>query len=218
MTCSHRAGASSACGRILLLLAGWLLVSSSRVTAADAATTDVTDLTLEQLMQVQVTGASKFTQDASEAPASVTVIGQDDIKRFGYRTLAEILQSARGFYTVGDGAYTYAGVRGFSRPGDFNDRLLLLIDGHRTNENIYGSALLGNEEILDVDLIDHVEDSSAAPHRPFTGRMPSLVLLTSSLGGRGIFIMARRRLPPVASIARAAGSPSDTISPTGWKS
>ena len=145
----------------LAIMAGWILVSLPPATAAsplgDASAANVEDLSLEQLMQVKVTGASKFTQDAAEAPASVTVVEQDEIKRYGYRTLADVLQSARGFYTFGDGAYTYAGVRGFGRPGDYNDRLLLLIDGHRTNENIYGSALLGTEEILDVDLIDHVE-------------------------------------------------------------
>jgi outer membrane receptor for ferrienterochelin and colicins len=150
------------CRLLPLLIAAWDMTEYAPGAEPDApppdpTSADVTDLSLEQLMHVQVTGASKFAQDATEAPASVTVLTQDDIKRYGYRTLAEILDSARDFYTVGDGGYTYAGVRGFSRPGDYNDRLLLLIDGHRTNENIYGSALLGTEEILDVDLIDHVE-------------------------------------------------------------
>ncbi len=149
-------------GRVAILLASawglaWARGAEPAPPPGDAASADVADLSLEQLMQVQVTGASKFAQNAMEAPAAVTVLTQDDIKRFGYRTLAEILNSARDFYTVNDGGYTYAGVRGFSRPGDYNDRLLLLIDGHRTNENIYGSALIGTEEILDVDLIDHVE-------------------------------------------------------------
>jgi len=48
-------------------------------------------------------------------------------------------------------------VRSFGRPGDYNSRILLLIDGHRTNDNIYNQALVGAEGVIDVDLIDRVE-------------------------------------------------------------
>ena len=56
-----------------------------------------------------------------------------------------------------DRNYSYVGVRGFGPPGDYNSRILLLIDGHRTNDNTYDQALIGTEGILDVDLIDRVE-------------------------------------------------------------
>ena len=46
---------------------------------------------------------------------------------------------------------------GISRPGDYNARVLLLVDGHRLNDNIFGSALIGTEFPLDVELIDRVE-------------------------------------------------------------
>jgi iron complex outermembrane receptor protein len=48
-------------------------------------------------------------------------------------------------------------VRGFSRPGDYNSRMLVLVDGHRLNDNIFDQALLGTEGVVDVDLIDHLE-------------------------------------------------------------
>jgi outer membrane receptor for ferrienterochelin and colicins len=124
------------------------------------AENDFADLSLEELMQVPVptiTSASKFSQKATDAPASITVITRDEIQRFGYRTLADVLQSVRGLHVTAEGRYSYAGVRGFSRPGDYKAGLLLLIDGHRVNENIYGTALLGTEGVVDVDLIDHVE-------------------------------------------------------------
>ncbi len=125
-----------------------------------AAANDLTELSLEQLMQVEVptvTSASKFAQKTTDAPASITVITQDEIQRYGYRTLAEVLQSVRGVQITRENRYSYAGIRGFSPPGDFKSGLLLLIDGHRANENIYGSALIGTEGLVDVDLIDHVE-------------------------------------------------------------
>jgi iron complex outermembrane receptor protein len=118
---------------------------------------DLTRLSLEELLAVEVFSASKFLQKTSEAPAAVTVITADDIKTYGYRTLADILRSARGFYVTDDRNYQYVGVRGFNRPGDYNARLLLLVDGYRVNDAIYDSASIGGEFFLDVDLIERVE-------------------------------------------------------------
>lgn len=64
------------------------------------AETDLTELPLEQLMQVQVSSASKYAQPASEAPASMSVITAADIKAYGWRTLADILRSLPGLYTT----------------------------------------------------------------------------------------------------------------------
>jgi iron complex outermembrane receptor protein len=114
-------------------------------------------LSLEQLLNVEVVSASKFSQTSDEAPASVTVISSDDIKSFGYRTLSDVLASVRGFYITSDRIYQYAGVRGFSPSGDYNDRLLVMIDGYRTNDNIYDSGSLGSELALDLDLVERIE-------------------------------------------------------------
>ena len=104
-----------------------------------------------------VYGASKYGQKITEAPSSISIVTADEIRKYGYRTLADILRSQRSFYVTYDRDYAYAGVRGFGRPGDYNTRLLILIDGHRLNDNIYNSGFIGTESILDVDLIDHVE-------------------------------------------------------------
>ncbi|WP_088280788.1 TonB-dependent siderophore receptor [Ideonella sp. A 288] len=112
---------------------------------------------LEQLMAVPVYAASKYKQSAAEAPAAPTVLTQGDIRSFGWRTLGEVLNGVRGVFLRYDRAYTYAGVRGLSRPGDYSSRLLVLIDGMRANENIYDSVLIGREFPLDVGLIERVE-------------------------------------------------------------
>ena len=125
--------------------------------SAQAQPIDTIDLSPEELKVVHVYSASMYLQSDREAPASVTIIMADEIRKFGYRTLAEILNTVRGFYTSYDRNYSYLGVRGFSRPGDYNDRIQVLIDGHRMNDDVYGQALIGTEFPLDVDLIDHVE-------------------------------------------------------------
>ncbi|HEU4400466.1 MAG TPA: TonB-dependent receptor [Candidatus Polarisedimenticolia bacterium] len=119
---------------------------------------DPTQMTLDEVLPIDaVYGASRYEQKVTRAPSSVTIVTSTDIRRYGYRTLADILDGVRGFYTTFDRNYTYLGARGFSRPSDYNSRILILIDGHRINDNIYGSAFIGTEEILDVDLIDRVE-------------------------------------------------------------
>ncbi len=119
---------------------------------------DLTSLTLEQLMQVEVVyGPSRYAQKASEAPSSVTVVTAEQIKQYGYRTLADVLRSLRGFYVTYDRNYAYVGVRGFGRPGDYNSRLLVLVDGHRINDDIYGSVLVENGFVVDLDIVERVE-------------------------------------------------------------
>jgi iron complex outermembrane receptor protein len=126
----------------------------------DTPAADLTEMSMEQLMSLEVTevySASRFKQSVTEAPASVTIITSDDIKRFGYRTLADTLRSVRGFYISYDRNYHYLGSRGISRQGDYNSRFLLLIDGHRYNDTIYNTAAIGTDFPLDMGLIDRIE-------------------------------------------------------------
>lgn len=143
--------------RLLLLLSVMAICRAPILEASNTLPTDLTALSLEDLMDISIYTASKHKQKISEAPASVTVVTRNEIIKYGYRTLADILESVNGFYTTYDRGYHYLGVRGFSRPGDFNTRLLLLINGHRMTENIFDSSLIGTEFLLDVDLIARVE-------------------------------------------------------------
>ena len=71
--------------------------------------------------------------------------------------MAEALTSVRGFYTTNDRNYTYVGVRGFGRPSDYNNRVLVLVNGHRFNDNVYDQALLGNDFPVDLALVQRIE-------------------------------------------------------------
>jgi len=135
----------------------FLLFMFAVTAAAQEKTKDLGEASLEELGSIQVYSASKHLQSTSDAPASVTVITADEIQKYGYRTLAEILQSVRGFYITYDRENSFVGVRGFGRLGDWNSRILLLIDGHRINDNLLGDAFLGTEFLVDVDLIERVE-------------------------------------------------------------
>jgi iron complex outermembrane receptor protein len=119
---------------------------------------DLSMLPLETLVQVPyVTAASKFEQLISEAPSSVVVLASSDIREFGWRTLADALATLPGLYTTSDRDYSYLGARGFLRPGDYNSRFLLTIDGVRVNDPVYDQAMLGTEGLLDLDMVKRIE-------------------------------------------------------------
>ncbi|MEO7496357.1 MAG: TonB-dependent receptor [Massilia sp.] len=118
---------------------------------------DLNALPIEQLLNLEVITASKIPQKISEVPSSVSVITADDISRYGYRTLADILRSVRGVYVTYDRNYSYVGTRGSGRPGDFNTRLLILVDGTRLNDLVYDQGAVGTEFPIDVSLIERVE-------------------------------------------------------------
>jgi len=154
-------------GRILMLRVFFVALLSLVIALTSAAAgretgerSGLAAMPIEELMGVEVStvlGASRYEQRISDAPASISIITSQDIKRYGYRTMADVLNSVPGLYVTYDRNYHYLGAGGFLRQGDYNTRMLLLVDGHRMNNNIYDTAAVGNDLILDIDLVDRVE-------------------------------------------------------------
>jgi outer membrane receptor for ferrienterochelin and colicins len=118
---------------------------------------ELAELGLEELMRIEITAAAKHPQREREAPSAVTVITREEIRDHGWRTLAEVLRSVPGFYTSSDRNYGYVGVRGFLRPGDFNSRILLLVNGHTYNDDIYQQAYVDPAFGIDLEAIERIE-------------------------------------------------------------
>ena len=141
-------------------IASALLFSMAMAHAAEPAELtagQLVDIPFEQLVTLEVSSASRYSQKIGEAPSAAVVVDADEIRTFGYRTLADVLRSMPGLYISNDNSWSYIGVRGFSRPGDYNTRVLLLVDGYRANDNIFNQAYIGNEFLVDIDMIERVE-------------------------------------------------------------
>lgn len=104
-----------------------------------------------------VESVSKYAQSLKDVPADVTIITSDEIEKYGYRDISDILNAIPGFYMTYDRTMSNIGIRGFGRPGDYNSRVLLLVDGHPVNDDIYGTADINLSGPVDVDLISKVE-------------------------------------------------------------
>lgn len=119
--------------------------SSATLFAASATEEDV------------VVGAAKREQSLGSVASAVTVVSGDRLRRFGYRTVGEALAAVAGVY-LADSRVSYSlGIRGLNIPGDFNTRILVLVDGASVNEAWGSFAGLGFESLVSIDDIARVE-------------------------------------------------------------
>ncbi|HEU4611587.1 MAG TPA: TonB-dependent receptor, partial [Kofleriaceae bacterium] len=96
-------------------------------------------------------------QSLGNVASAVTVISGDRLRRFGYRTVGEALAAVAGVY-LADNRVSYSiGIRGLNIPGDFNTRILVLIDGASVNEAWGSFAGLGFESLVSIDDIARIE-------------------------------------------------------------
>jgi outer membrane receptor for ferrienterochelin and colicins len=105
----------------------------------------------------RVVAAEKSLTRAADAPASVTIVSGDELRAFGYTTLSEALRAVRGFYGSNDRDYESLGARGFSIPGTYNNHVLVLSDGHVTNDALLGQGAVGRDFDPDLSDVERIE-------------------------------------------------------------
>lgn len=132
-----------------------LIVATSLM--AKEMSIDATMIPLEELIETKYIPASHIANQISNATSAVSIVTAQDIKDYGYRTLADILGSMRGLHIAQGYEYTFLAGRGFSSPAEYSGRIIVLIDGYRADDSLYGQAYLGNDGILDVSMIERVE-------------------------------------------------------------
>ena len=116
---------------------------------------DLTDLSLEQLMNLKVTSVAKKPQRVSESAAAVHVITAEDIRRSGATSIPELLRNVPGVNVARiDSSKWAVSVRGFN--GLFSNKLLVLMDGRTLYTPIFSGVFWDVQDTF-LDDIERIE-------------------------------------------------------------
>src|SRR5258708_31488316 len=123
--------------------------------AQTPAPRDLTQLDLEDLMNVQVTSVSKREQKVSSAGAAIFVISQEDIRTSGATNIPDLLRMVPGVHVAQMNGHTWAiSIRGFT--DKYGDKVLVMIDG-RTVYSPLTSGVNWDQQDVPLDDIDRIE-------------------------------------------------------------
>ncbi len=111
-----------------------------------------------QLVAVEeVSAASRTAESVDDAPGSVSVIGSRELRAMGYPTIADALRGLRGVFINDDTTYKSIGFRGYGPAGSYGNKVLILVDGHSTNDDWIGSSYVGVDNRTDLDDFERIE-------------------------------------------------------------
>jgi iron complex outermembrane receptor protein len=142
---------------ILCALCGQAIAAPTTEPSASTrpSSEDLTNLSLEDLMNVQVTSVAKEPQKISNAPSAISVIGQDDIQRSGLGSIPELLRLAPGMdvdqISANHWAISSRGINGY-----LTDDLLVMMDGRSLYTPAFGGVTWNavNYPLMDLDRIE----------------------------------------------------------------
>lgn len=121
------------------------------ITQGSSSTEVLSQMSLEDLMNVEVTSVSRYKQKASDAPAAITVISQDDIARSGLHSIPELLRLSPGMSVARIDAHSWAvTARGFN--DKYANKLLVLMDGRTLYLPIFSGVVWEQQDYLLEDL------------------------------------------------------------------
>jgi iron complex outermembrane receptor protein len=142
-----------------------LILSAVPIRAAGQAPVrpDLGQTSLEDLMKIRITSASRKEQRADEVPAAVFVITQEDIRRSGIRTLPELFRLVPGVQVARLTSSNWAvSIRGFN--DQFSNKLLVLIDGRSIYKRVFSGVFWDAVDLVldDIERIEVIRGPGAA--------------------------------------------------------
>lgn len=123
---------------------------------------DVFNMSLQQLTDMDVTSVSKRTEKASQTAAALYVVTQEDIRRSGYQNIPDLLRMVPGLQVAQSGSGNWAITsRGFN--SQFSNKLLVMIDGRTVYNPVFSGTFwdVQNVMIEDIDRIEVIRGPGA---------------------------------------------------------
>ncbi len=149
--------------RLRLIFALVLTVLDPAFPAERSDNPDLTEVSLEELMEIQVTSVSKLPEKRSTAAAALYVITGEDIDRSGVTSIPEALRMAPGVHVARIDSNKWAvSIRGFG--GQFTNKLLVLMDGRSVYTPLFGGVFWDVQDTLleDIDRIEVIRGPGGA--------------------------------------------------------
>jgi iron complex outermembrane receptor protein len=155
---AHRALGTSLLASLALL---WL---SPTAPAAEPVTTNqLTSLSLEQLLAIEVTSVSKHAEPIAKAPAAIHVLTGDDLRRSGATSIPEALRLVPGLNVsqINPGNWAIS-ARGFN--SRFANKLLVMIDGRSVYTPTFSGVYWDVQDTLleDIERIEVIRGPGAS--------------------------------------------------------
>lgn len=136
-----------------MLLAHGANAQSSNVLLASTA--DLKKLSLEQLMDIEVTSVSKQPEKLLEAPAAIEVLTGEDIRRSGASSIPQALRLVNNLDVARKNSHEWViSARGFS--SDVGNKLLVLSDGRTVYTPLFSGVFWDRQDYI-LDDIDRIE-------------------------------------------------------------
>jgi iron complex outermembrane recepter protein len=120
-------------------------------------------MSLEELMNVEVTSVSRMREDLQSAAAAITVVSNEDIERSGATSIPEALRHVPGLHVARRNASVWAmGARGFSSSN--SEKLLVLSDTRSLYTPLFSGVFWDVQDYLleDIDRIEVIRGPGAA--------------------------------------------------------
>ncbi|HEY1794152.1 MAG TPA: TonB-dependent receptor [Opitutaceae bacterium] len=112
-------------------------------------------MSVDELMDIEVTSVAKAPEKLLDAPASIDVVTSDEIERSGATSIPEALQLADNLDVAQQNSHDWAiSARGFN--ANLADKLLVLVDGRAVYSPLYGGVMWNVQDYLLED-IDRIE-------------------------------------------------------------
>jgi len=178
---------------LLLFVVGTLMLMMQPVVAQEQQK-PLDNLSLEELLNVEISTASKSSEKIQDAPGIITVVSHQEIEAFGANSLVDVLDRVTSFYMLGTFFLpeNMVSIRG-DNTSQFNTRVLVLLNGRPVRESLQGGHNSPIYTMMPLSRIERLEiirgpGSSLYGTNAYTG---VINIITKTANSQGIDLEAK---------------------------
>lgn len=136
---------------ILVLFLAIAVISVTGSISVFASSDDISILSLEELLDLEVVSVAKVPEKVSRTPAAIYIITQEDIRRSGINTIPDALRMVPGMHVYQIDANKWAvSSRGFA--SRFSNKMLVMVDGRTVYSPLFSGTFWDSQDLMLEDI------------------------------------------------------------------